>query len=233
MTPKRMNDPKMIEFVEGESENCLNCYTNVGDYLSKYNEIHRDSGKKKRWRFLKKNGIKSQQKILFTYNNPSIKKGDVDVEIEDIHPESDIDREEERTSICSERSHRGELVSKMRPSSLMNGEALAIPKSLSVNNDDHFKGLNVFLLRDQILSTTNECPNIALDAIQNLFLTDFDRTLKINFKAVLKDLAKGLNMIKFQRVVIRTLDLLQIKGDEEIAGILEAYLHKAVEKREV
>ncbi|CAI2380891.1 unnamed protein product [Moneuplotes crassus] len=231
MTPKKMNDPQMVKSIEGETENCFTCYTNVGDYLTKYSEVYRDNYINRRRHFIKKNGVKSQQKKLFTYCSPSMKKGDV--EIEDICSESDIDKEESRTSICSERNNDTPLVNRMNTCSQMNMEALAVPESLSVNNDNHFKGLNIFLLRDQILSTTIECPNIAFEAIQNLFLTDFDRTLKVNFKAVLKDLAKGLDMIKFQRVVIRTIDLLQIKGDEEIAGILESYLHKADEKREV
>ncbi|CAI2380410.1 unnamed protein product [Moneuplotes crassus] len=231
MTPKKMNDPNTVRSVEGEVENCFNDYTNVGDYLCKYRHIYQKNFKRKKWYFHKKDGIKSQQKILFTYNNPGIKKGDA--EVEDINVDSDIENEEDRTSVCSERPARVIAGSMARNHNISNSEAFSIPESMSVNNDNHFKGPNIFLLRDQILSTTNECPNIALDAIQKLFLTDFDRTLKVNFKSVLKDIAKGLNLIKFQRAVIKTLDLLRVKGTEEIAGILESHLKKPGGKRDL
>jgi len=40
---------------------------------------------------------KSQQKILFTINNPEIKKGDA--EVDDVNLESELDCEEEKNSV--------------------------------------------------------------------------------------------------------------------------------------
>jgi len=62
---------------------------------------------------------------------------------------------------------------------------------------------------------------------------DFDKKIKVNFKTVLKDLAKGLNKIKNQSILLNTIKLLQYKGNEEIIEILESYKKKPYSTKDI
>jgi len=55
------------------------------------------SENKKKWFFNNQTSNKSQQKILFTINNPAIKQGDA--EVEDINWESDHELEDDKNSV--------------------------------------------------------------------------------------------------------------------------------------
>lgn len=55
------------------------------------------SENKKKWFFNNQTSNKSQQKILFTINNPAIKQGDA--EVEDINGESDHELEDDKNSV--------------------------------------------------------------------------------------------------------------------------------------
>ena len=110
---------------------------------------------------------------------------------------------------------------------LNNSEAFVVPQSLSVNNNNHFKGPNIFLLRDKIISKASESSSECLGAVKLLALTDFDRKIRVNFKSVLKDLARGLNKIRYQIVLIQTIELLQLKGCQSIVSILEGHLRRS------
>lgn len=75
-----------------------------------------------------------------------------DAEVEDVNIESDLDIEEEKNSVCSENNQNTRAISKQNMQRLNTGEAFKLPPSMSVNNKNHCKGPNIFLLRDQILS---------------------------------------------------------------------------------
>jgi hypothetical protein len=88
----------------------------------------------------------STQKILFTINNPENKKGDIAVE--EIHLDSENDIGEEKDSMnTSYLSHNKKSMHDLNDES----KAFSIPVSLRVNNNDHTKGPNIFLLRDKII----------------------------------------------------------------------------------
>ena len=91
---------------------------------------------------------------------------------------------------------------------------MKIPQSLSVNNTDHSKGINIFLLCDRICWKSKSNIQSCLSAINTLAVYDIDKQNNVNYKTVIIELSKSLNKIKFQSVLIKVLDLLQWKGDE-------------------
>ena len=80
-------------------------------------------------------------------HNPKIKEGDN--EVEDVNGDSDIDTEEKKTSQAMNRNEYSSY-KKKNMDELNNKQVLKVPKSLSVNNKNHCKGPNIFLLRDRI-----------------------------------------------------------------------------------
>jgi len=166
----------------------------------------------------------SCQKILFTINNPDIKQGDV--EVEEINMDSDIEGEEikegyhsiEPSNICS--------IDKIDPLALNSNEAFTVPKSMSVNNKDHCKGPNIFLLRDRILGKSKDSQQSCMEAVRILVRTDIENRNKVNFKTVLEYLAKNMDKIKHQTVLHRVIELLQFKGDSSLIKTLESLINK-------
>lgn len=100
---------------------------------------------------------------------------------------------------------------------------MKIPQSLSVNNTDHSKGINIFLLCDRILGKAKGNLNACLSAINTLSLYDIDQKNNVNYRSVITELSKNLNKIKYQSVLIKVLDLLQEKGDESVIHHLRRF----------
>jgi hypothetical protein len=184
--------------------------------------MHKERMVRKKLREQRNSGQNSQQKILFTISNPALKKGDVDVD--DVNIDSDLDMEEEKNSVCSENKHDDCTISKQNMQMLNSGEAFKLPPSMTVNNKNHCKGPNIFLLRDQILSKRRKPLQTCLDAVKILCLTDIDNSNGVNFKTVLIDFANSLGRIGYQQVLNSIIELLQLRGDSSIIELLKKHI---------
>lgn len=141
-----------------------------------------------------------------------------DIEVEEIDLDEDLE-EEEKGEVCEV----GTIQNK-NMNSLNKNEAFLIPKSLKVNNKDHFKGPNIFLLRDKIWGKSVDSLKGWLMSVNILARTDVDKKNKVNFKTVLKEIAWNLDKIKYQSVLIQVIELLQFKGDASLVDELKKHL---------
>lgn len=163
----------------------------------------------------------STQKILFTINNPVGKKGDIEVEEVQIDSDGDIN-EETKSNVNS--SILGKSVKKSMHDLNDDTRAWTIPKSLSVNNNDHSKGLNIFLLRDKIIDQKDPSVIRQLEAVVTLGQTEIDNTNRVNYNTVLKDLSNNLHAVTSETVLIRTIELLQYRGSDSLVDNLSSYI---------
>jgi hypothetical protein len=217
-----LNHPEVIKKIEGY-DNCLDGYTTMGSYLKKYRQNKLKLLKNRRQQNEEAGQKNSCQKILFTINNPDTKVGDIEVEEIDFDEDAE---EEEKEEICDVGSFR-----KKNMNSLNKNEAFLIPKSLKVNNKDHFKGPNIFLLRDKIWGKSVDSLKGWLMAVNILARTDVDKKNKVNFKTVLKELAINLDKIKYQSVLIQVIELIQFKGDNSLVEELKKHVIKQVKMK--
>jgi hypothetical protein len=154
-----------------------------------------------------------------------LKEGDL--EVDEINVDSDIEVGEEKDSFHSVDGNKIISYKKKNMDSLNDNQAMKVPKSLSVNNADHCKGPNIFLLRDKICGECKGTMQECLYAVNTLAETDVDKNNKVNFHSVLKDLAKNLHKIKHQTVLNKVIELLQFKGDDTLLKYLMKYLSES------
>ena len=107
---------------------------------------------------------------------------------------------------------------------LNSNQAMKIPQSLSVNNTDHSKGMNVFLLGDRICGKSRSNLQSWLSAVSILSTYNIEKQKSVNYKSVITELSKSLNKIKYQLVLDRVLDLLQTKGNESTVHNLKRFI---------
>jgi len=216
-----MNFPSNVKKIEGYN-NWIEGYTSVGSYLKKlYKEKQKILRSKVHKHAVSQN---SSQKILFTINNPKIKEGDL--EVEDINIDSENDVAEDKDILnWSYHSYQKKKMNDLND----DAKAWLVPKSMSVNNNDHSKGPNIFLLRDRIIGESNEPLSSQIRAIHILATTNIDKHNRVNYRSVLRDLSNNLHCINHEIVLIKTIELLQYKGSDVLVDNLNSYVESTLQ----
>ena len=213
-TQEDMNYPNFVQRIEGRN-NCIEDYTSVGAYMKKLHAHKYRMFKKYRTTHRHQVSQNSTQKILFTINNPEIKIGDIEVEDINIDSENDVGEDRDKMN-SSYRSHKKKRMNDLND----DARAFSIPKSLSVNNKDHSKGPNVFLLRDKIIGECEDSLFNQLKAVYSLAVSEIDMSNRVNYRTVLRDLSNNLHTIKHQSVLLKTIELLQHRGSDALVDNL-------------
>ena len=160
-------------------------------------------------RFNQAKALNSEQKMLFTFNNPELKEGDIDVEEINFESDDDVCEEMENFSPVWYRKSNGRKSQK-----IIQNDINRIPNSLLVNNSDHSKVPNIFLLWDRICGNSKSSLSAWLSAVSNLESEELNQHNKENYNNIINEISCCLNKIKYQLVLNKVLGLLQRKGTE-------------------
>ena len=158
--------------------------------------------------------------MLFTINNPTLKEGDI--EVDEINADSDVDICEEKDTFSPINYNR--LSNSINKQNSIKNGAMKIPNSLQVNNTDHSKLSNIYLLWDRIIGLSKSNLNLWMAAVISLETMELTSENKNSYRKILKEISCNLNKIKYQSVLNRILNLLQSKGDENIIENMRVFI---------